>query len=952
MEWSFRVRLSKVSAKQLNCPERTPHSLPFFRVDFDGKQMQSELCQSTGDPTWQHKSSFEYRLSEDGVQRAIASLCARTCAIEVLFSDVASGREISVGRCVVDLYTVASGAATMTYELARSGSPACGSISFELSMEHQTVTSVLLGGVSINGLPRPAPYKLSYHFLSLEQHEVEGPISSVTQNPQWDVSELPKLLIRSTLRSLLDDTVRVHVRDVQQNGSKIAHFDLPMREFLSSNAAHSASFTKNAYANPGTPANFTALVNGSVAFRDLPVFAQFVSGANNGGHVHGKPLFPSCPPPPNFSKQPQKLPASLSRDPPPPQTSSFSSSSAFSSAQLAGRDMQSLGVTAQQPQIPSQPTATQRYQTQTSTAAVSNSSSSHYYQSQQQQQQHHAAPGTSTTMVQPPPAAYQVAFSPAVSAPPSPRPLPVTPSPYTYSTAAPAVAYSHPPAAVAPMFAAPLAQPYPASPYPTPAAHTSAGHLQYSQAASTSYLAQQAWEGEGGSAAADALNRSRAAGLSTASDQLIRQHHDTVEALAAQQRRVKALHDEIQERTLVEVTNAENRMRELAAEETRVMEDLRRCDARSAEIAKHQEELEANAQHFSASSESEFVALTTEMSDLDDLLAHLMQLQSNISAHVSDDDAIRQRARYELDATRSRLVTDIKDLNMVEQKVTQRLITPSKASSSSSAGVSGIYGQYYTTPASPTRAHAGAGTSAQLSVPPPHLSTASASAQAGGAASIGRWDAEDLMSAVQAGDTNRFLYILSRSPSAIHSSVCDSILHQACAQAAPDFDIVQSIVAARSELTLGVDTVSGNTALHFACAAKVASVEVLDLLLRSGARVDVCNNDGLTPFHIALLNVNDAEQHRIKRFLIFKGSVNINTCTSRGETPAHICATNDRYLESLRFLLQHGGNITASCLVVNSDNRPVSMTALDKARMMGVAADECRRFLERATLGY
>ena len=922
MEWSFKVRLSKVSAKQLNCAERTPHSLPFFRVDFDGKVIQSELCQSSGDPSWQHKSSFEYRLSEDGVQQAIASLCARTCAIEVLFSDVASGREISVGRCVVDLYTVASGASTMTYELARSGSPSCGSVSFDLSMEQQSVAAISLSTLAINGLPRPAPYKLSYHFLSLEAHEVEGSISSPTPNPQWDGSDLPKLLIRTTLRGLMEDTVRVHVRDVQQNGAKIAHFDLPLREFLSSNAAHSASFTKNAYANPGTPANFTALVTGTIAFRDLPVFAQFVSGANNGGMLHGKPLFPSCPPPPNYSKLPQKLPPSMS-------------SSSSIGAPVAAHQQQNSMIYAHSP------------------APMAQQQQVQYQQQVQQTQTHTSVTQQRETGAYQQTGAYQVAFSPAFSAPPSPRlpqlpaPAPLPPS-NSYMTAAQPYSplsqqVSYPPPAMhhqQPVLPyAPIPQPYPASPYP-PAQPTQSQHVSYTQAASTSFLQEQSQQHHlSGSAADAALNRSRAAGLSTASDQLIRQHHDTVEALAAQQRRVKQLHDELQERTLIETTNVENRMRELMAEEQRVLEDLRRADARAEEIRQHLADQEAQAAHFLSVSESEHTALTIESNDLDDLSQHLQQLLHNITTHVSDDEKIRERARYELDATRSRLDTDIKDLNQVEQKVTLRLVTPSKVS----GPASGIYGQFYTTPVSPTRRSEHSGSRAVVS-------SSSAQAEVGGTGSTSKWEAEDLMAAVQANDANRFLYIMSRSPSAI--LLCDSALHQACAQAAPDFDIVHAIVAARPELVLGVDTNSGNTALHFACAAKHSSMEVLDVLIRNGANVNATNNDGLTPFHIALLNIHDNEQHRIKRFLVFKGQVNINTQTAKGETPAHICVTSDRYVESLRFLVQHGASYTTPCMVMTHENRPVSMTPVDKARMMGVVADECRRFLERALLGY
>ena len=67
----------------------------------------------------------------------------------------------------------------------------------------------------------------------------------------------------------------------------------------------------------------------------------------------------------------------------------------------------------------------------------------------------------------------------------------------------------------------------------------------------------------------------------------------------------------------------------------------------------------------------------------------------------------------------------------------------------------------------------------------------------------------------------------------------------------------------------------GNTALHNACATTAPSLEVVHALLLAGCPTAAKNDDGLTAFHLACLNGSDS-QHKLKKFLIFKGNQNVN----------------------------------------------------------------------------
>jgi hypothetical protein len=170
-------------------------------------------------------------------------------------------------------------------------------------------------------------------------------------------------------------------------------------------------------------------------------------------------------------------------------------------------------------------------------------------------------------------------------------------------------------------------------------------------------------------------------------------------------------------------------------------------------------------------------------------------------------------------------------------------------------------------------------------------------------------------------------------------------LHVACASTFRDVDSILELLREQPELVDALDD-AGNTPLHAACSASEPSLEVVHALLLSGSSTTVKNEDGFTPFHLACLNPGDRD-HKLKKFLIFKGAQNPNQRTSRGETAAHLLATHDRHFDSLRYLTSVGLDLNVSALLPAEKGQPAKrMTPVEIARANRLTASKCCAFLE------
>lgn len=270
-DYSFKVKLSDVSASQLssNIP-RSPEALPFYRLDFNGKIVQSDVATQPGDPSWKHKCSFEYRLQEESFEACLQSLAGRWATISVLFLEPNTGHETPIGSCSVDLLTLACGASRCVYDLKNrpndmlnlpysqpsgqqsdlGGGAICGKVEFSLIMEQQTAVTIELQNISISPMPSVAPYKLAYTLQSMKgAHEVESNVVSATTDPVWDAQLLPKLVSRCTLRDFLADSLMVLIKDVSHKGSPaIGRFEVLMSDIIQTHISHTVQFRRNAYA--------------------------------------------------------------------------------------------------------------------------------------------------------------------------------------------------------------------------------------------------------------------------------------------------------------------------------------------------------------------------------------------------------------------------------------------------------------------------------------------------------------------------------------------------------------------------------------------------------------------------------------------------------------------------------------------------------------------------------
>lgn len=918
MDFIFKVRLSEVKAKQLNCPGRTANAMPFFRLNFNGKVIESDVFHGVGDAAWQTSTQFDFRLQEPDLQTAMSSLQHREAVFEILFTDMRGGQEVKAGACVLDLLSLCTGAATCQFTLqAENGSP-CGSVSFCLVMEHMTTVALRLDNVEVSGLPSASPYRLLYNFASLVDRQVISSVSAPSNSPQWTGNDLPPLTIRSSLRGLLDSTVRVSVEDMNTRGSVIATIDLKLKELLQSNANHSVQFKLNAYlTSDANGRRNAALATGILQLTNMPVFAQLEKGENNNGSIFGKPLLPTCPLPSTYSKHPKRLPELR------PGQAHFelAQDNALRASGIHGPN----GTTtttyeyhSTQQRLPyEQPPAQHHHQQQgmpiqaAPAIAPVPQQQQHYQQQQQHYQYVPQIDHSSVNMSQ------YAAVNPHA---PPPPPAPASHVPYT--------------------------------PFPMPQQHTTSHSYMMvqqpppPQASFTMPPASLHPSMMMPNAAAPIIPTNNLSPLSHAGDSLIKQHHETVNAVEQQQRRIMMLTAELNERTAADAAALDHKMRELQAEENQVREDLRRTEIKISELQALQQERDVAWSMFTKRTETERHTITAELDELEVTFKHLQALARNVAEHAQEDERTRARARQEVLNATSRLQMDTRDLSEVESRVVYRLqhnASMPMPPRSASPFAAPLLSAQPARPASPFALQTRAMSPHRSPPRTFHSMMADVSNDfTAGTVAAAAADADELVVAVQHNHAPRAVSLLRVNPQAAFGN--DNLLHMACTHDAPSAEIVRALLDVRPELVGGVDTSTGCTALHFACNARFPSLEVVELLLAKGSRVAAMNDVGLNAFHVALRNPHDPS-HQLATLLLLKGGADVRMPTGKGESPLHMLAVSDRYLDAVRFLLTHGADPNARSIVHDQYNRPISVTPLEKAMWYGPATDEIRLLL-------
>ena len=921
LELSFRVKLSEVTASQLNCPTRTPSALPFFRMDFDGKMIQSPLCEAAGDPTWNHRSAFEYRLAEPDVEAAVASLSQRSVTLAVYFVERSGANEALVGTCTADLYTLATGAAAFSMDLHRPDSHlSVGRVSFLLSMEQQSVVTVSFPTLTVSGLPQPTTAMLKYHFISDPSHTQQSGVSQPSVDPQW--TNVPRILIRSTLRGLLDNTLRVFVCDVAIGETAMAHCDIPFNEFLTSNATHTVKVSRNAYAETNYTPNFTALVTATMTFADVPIFAQFATGSNTNGSVFGKPLLDCLPLPPRFTKRgaAARLPAHHA-----PPSSGTRLETPLSPQRQEEQQQSTLNVTRHNnshvPGATSGRPMNTPFHSPSRDAGGRGGLVDHSHSHEQPPQRL----GNNQTTFQ------------------SIHQLPAQTSYANNASYIPHEQHQHS-----------TYDQRTRSPMPGRSPHVSDVHPR--------------------------------SPMASMSQMLSRQHDEAQMNIRRQQQQIEMMIEELDERTSREEMATAQMLQRLTSEEARAADELASIERQLRELRIAEETLDIEHIETIKDINAQKAGLEIEMQELVEVESQLLALQKSIAQHADDQLRAKEKARREAEEARRTVENDGRMFGQLEQRLANRPVSPYRTRPSSpvhapsAVGQSGFPNASYARPKSPLEGHSRLDghdgshysqhqsrydmrtTSPQkqrLSTPPEQQTSMSSSyvglpaySQLGANRTPqqstlvvgGRGSSSRLATACKEGDVVEFHRIMREAPQAIYGD--HTLLHQACAGFSPTVDIVAAILQHRPELLNTVDNNTGNTALHFACGAENPSLAVVEMLLARGCNPYSFNKEGLSPFHISLLNPSDSPKAELRKHFLFKVGVDINLPTTTGETPAHLLAVSDKHLPAMRFLRDHGGQLDHVAQVLNGDNKPTLMTPLQKAKMYGSAAMKTADYLE------
>lgn len=162
----------------------------------------------------------------------------------------------------------------------------------------------------------------------------------------------------------------------------------------------------------------------------------------------------------------------------------------------------------------------------------------------------------------------------------------------------------------------------------------------------------------------------------------------------------------------------------------------------------------------------------------------------------------------------------------------------------------------------------------------------------------------------------------------VHRPYTSTQLHFACA-VGTEVESVAFILQRHPLLRFAEDE-AGNSALHIACMAARPQPEIVELLVKAGVPGGLFNQMGLSPFHIAVLNLNDSS-HAVKKALLGCG-ISVNERTRDGLTPLQLVCSDDTYADVATFLVDQGAALFATTVCRNED-RNIRLSALERSRI-------------------
>lgn len=135
----------------------------------------------------------------------------------------------------------------------------------------------------------------------------------------------------------------------------------------------------------------------------------------------------------------------------------------------------------------------------------------------------------------------------------------------------------------------------------------------------------------------------------------------------------------------------------------------------------------------------------------------------------------------------------------------------------------------------------------------------------------------------------------------------DNILKFSDAVVFGDFDIVKSMVEENAEIINSQDKY-GYTALHNVMSEE--EFEIVEYLIKNGADVNIQNEDGVTPLHLAAYTENAN--------ILLDNGAEINQQDNRGNTPLHAAViAGEEHREMIKFLIDNG----ADASIINQEGK-------------------------------
>lgn len=287
----FRVRFYAPSGHGLAAKDKNGLSDPYVVLRFDeAVEVKTPVVYEDLNPSWPdftHTFIWEEMGGSDALRHKHAVL--------VVMDKDRLSKDDEIGRCSVDLYSVATGPVKHCLTLLKRGRDG-GVLRFALRMEEQGSALALFRSVRLTGVPMPksgggggvrvrgaSSLPQSKHFVRSEAQPV-----SESEWPQLDA-----LRLTAPLEALMTSSVRFEVLDTSAGGPHepvLATAAWELRRFQTFEDGDALRVRERLFPVAGTRGGDDAWLEAEVVFRGWPRFAQWIDGVHEDrGIVGGRP---------------------------------------------------------------------------------------------------------------------------------------------------------------------------------------------------------------------------------------------------------------------------------------------------------------------------------------------------------------------------------------------------------------------------------------------------------------------------------------------------------------------------------------------------------------------------------------------------------------------------------------------------------------------------------------